>query len=61
MSMTEIETIAWNRFNQSAEASESCRVHFATGDIPLTRIKGMRFERIAARSVDNPHGLWIMR
>jgi len=61
MSMTEIETIAWNRFSLPAEGQEPSRVHFATGDIPLTRIKGMRFERIAARTEDNPHGLWVMR
>lgn len=61
MSMTEIETIAWNRLSQSAEAPEPCRVHYATGDLPLTRIKGMRFERILARSDDTPHSLWVMR
>ncbi|MEN9354038.1 MAG: hypothetical protein RL318_1363 [Fibrobacterota bacterium] len=59
--MLDIESIAWAVTEHQAKPTAQQKVHFATGDVSLVQAKGFRFERVAAASQENPHGLWIMR
>lgn len=58
MSTTDLEALAWELLLRSSREIQHKPIRFATGDMPLIRAKGHRFERLSPPTADNPRGLW---
>ena len=59
MTVARIETFDPDR-NEQAQTRRVPPLSLVPGNVPLSGIRGMRFERLAGPDGHNPNGLWIL-